>query len=436
LPEGFSMSKKALGKGLPKHIKDREMKSEFQQVIDAWRAEGYNVQRLDGILDLDMDTISQAFALFDNDIKNLKDIAEIVDMMETAGFEQEIQSIRQKLKDPEMITEVLQEVHELDSKIKTRQSTEHKQVVDKKVDEWQGTLQEGKDELMDLWAQSEQESMVKDPGAVREAASKVEDPTDAAIEDRLSNLRSRLNKLSLDQSIPLRSDKIGMLKDKLSAVGSGPAETEEQAAETSAEPEAPAEEPPAEEPPAEEQPAEEPPTEEPPTEEPPTEEPPTEEPPTEEPPTEEPPAEVPPVEEPPVEEPPVEEPPVEEPPVEEPPAEEPPAEEPPAEEPPAEVPVEEPPAQDAEPGPEPAAQGPETEPEPEPAAPETPAAPEPVELTPEQKEDVEEAINMAKEMYRNKEYQKAIEYFDMALEMDPANSDAIFFRKRAEYKLE
>ena len=116
-----------------------------------------------------------------------------------------------------------------------------------------------------------------------------------------------------------------------------------------------------------------------------------------------------------------------------------------------EEPVEDTPAvpvvQEGTPAPETPALEPAEETAPEPSSPvtsdpdPTPEAPKKTEetptvhLTPEQKEDRDEAINIAKEMYRNKEYQKAIDYFDMALEIDPNNSDAIFFRKRAESKL-
>jgi tetratricopeptide (TPR) repeat protein len=360
------MAKKALGKGLPNHIKEREMKSEFSKIIDAWKGEGYNVTRLDGILDLDIDSISQAFTLFDNDVRNLRDIAEIITIMETKGFESELESIRSKLKDPDQTTDVLQEVHELDNKIKTARDIAAKENTAQKVEEWSSTLNEGKSELMDLWEKSEQEAIVKDPSVLQDSpAEKAEKKSDDDLENRLTSIRARLNKLSLDKSIPLRSDKIEMPDEAAVNTPQEPIPPTE--------PEAPADEPPQ--------------------------------------------------------------------------APDEPSVEPESETPPESASVEQV-AVNAEPEPEdtpPESQAPMPPSEPEAPAPPPPSTPEPeppsepsgeeVQLSDSQKEDLEEALSIAKEMYRKQEYVKAVEYFNMALEIDPLNSDAIFFKKRAESRM-
>jgi tetratricopeptide (TPR) repeat protein len=353
------MSKKALGRGLPGHIKEREMRTEFQKILDTWRSKGYNVARLDGILELDIDTVSQAFTLYDNDIRNLIDITEIVNMMETEGFEGEIENIRTKLMDPEQINDILKEVHDLDSRIReasTQKVTEKQKV---KIDKWSKELDEGKSELMDLWEESEQEAIVEDPSKVEEARQEVEKKEDGALGDRLSNIKDRLNKLALRRSIPLRSDKVDIADDK------GQPDTEQTPAESP--PEQPKPDTAAMEPPAEiETPKEEPATPEPPQ-----------------------------------------------------------APESPPPEPEIQIEPEVAPQEEAPTPPPEESGGSEAAPE---VLPETPQ----VELTPQQKDDLEEAIKIAKEMYMNKDYDKAIEYFNMALEIDPMNSDAIFFKKRAE----
>jgi len=364
------MTKKALGRGLPNHVKEREMKDEFAKIIDAWRSEGYNVSRLDGILDLDIDSISQAFTLFDNDVRNLRDLAEIINLMETEGFESEVESIRSKLKEPDQTTDVLQEVHDLDQKIKTKKESEYRAKAEKKVEAWSSTLESGKSELMDLWEKSEQEAMIKDPSVLQKATEDTRDSkSDDDLENRLSNIRQRLNKLNLDKSIPLRSDKIDIPEKQDTETPAKTPEPEKQADTVSPE------EPPETGTSETEKPEE--------------------------------PTEVETINE------------------------------------------NEPDIRETAPGPEEQPEESVTEPEtkstdvpeteptttsPEPTQPPQPPVAE-TNLTDTQKTELEEALKIAKEMYRKQEYEKAIEYFDMALEIDPLNSDANFFKKRAESRM-
>jgi pilus assembly protein FimV len=364
------MTKKALGRGLPGHIKEREMKSEFEKILGAWKAEGYNVTRLEGILDLDIDSMSQAFTLFDNDVRNLRDISEIVEMMDAQGFESEIDSIRSKLKNPDLTTEVLQEVYELDNKIKDIKDSQYTEKHQKKVGEWSKELDQGKDELMDLWEKSEQEAVVKDPSVLEETPEIQEKKSDSDLEDRLSTIKQRLNKLSLGKSVPLRSDKMDLEQEQEAGTGEQH-ESEPQTEEQPAVPDTVNREEASndtETAPPEEQPDSTPDTTEP-----------------------------------------------------------------------------EPPSIPEEPSPEIQSEPPASQEETESSAPpqttpsESAGTPEPPEkktdLTPEQTSELNEALQIAKEMYRKGEYDKSIEYFNMALEIDTFNSDAIFFKKRAESKI-
>jgi tetratricopeptide (TPR) repeat protein len=350
------MTKQVLGRGLPDQLKEKEMMSEFKRILEAWRAEGYNVSRLEGVLELDLDSISQAFTLFDNDVKNLKDISEIVNMMDTTGFESEVTIIKGKLKDPDQTAEVLQEVYKLDNIIRSEREKAAQEKRAVKVDKWSKGQEQTKTDLIDLWEKSEQEAVVPDPSKLKDEPLDVPKQQEDDLENRLSSIRNRLQKLSLDKSIPLRSDKPGIMDNSVEEKEPASAPEANSTQETKVEePTADTPEPPA----APETPAQPP--------------------------------------------------------------------EPPEE-----------PAQPTEPPEEPA-QPTEPPQEPAPTSVETPSEP-PVEekgteLPVGNQSDLTEALELAKDMYRKKEYEKSIEYFDMVLEQDPSNSDAIFFKKRAEAKL-
>jgi tetratricopeptide (TPR) repeat protein len=349
------MTKQVLGRGLPDQLKEKEMMSEFKRILEAWRTEGYNVSRLEGVLELDLDSISQAFTLFDNDVKNLKDISEIVSMMDTTGFESEVTIIKGKLKDPDQTAEVLQEVYKLDNIIRSEREKAAQEKRSVKVDKWSKGQEQTKTDLMDLWEKSEQEAVVPDPSKLKDEPLDVPKQQEDDLENRLSSIRNRLQKLNLDKSIPLRSDKPGIIGN------SGGEKEPASAPETNSTQETKVEEPTAETPEPEAAPETVPEA-----------------------------------------------------------APETPA--PPQEQPEEPAPPPEQPEEPASPPPE------ETPPEPEAKEndPEIPAA---------GGSDLNEALELAKDMYRKKEYEKSIEYFDMVLEQDPSNSDAIFFKKRAEAKL-
>ncbi|MGA1792556.1 MAG: hypothetical protein ACMUHM_01260 [Thermoplasmatota archaeon] len=468
------MVKPALGKGmkdlLAKNIvlgeqeapvDKKTAKAELKTNIERFKAQEFDVTSLEELWSSKPEEIVQGIEKYRDAVKKLISAQTVIRSLEGYGYNEEIDTLMEDIKNPSKADKVLEQVEDL----KERAMTEHNMKVEKKdapkvklsealkaqseklnnqveedqtgeeitLDSLDGMLAE-LNEIGDAFSFGEAESdPITDEIKAWEAEgyfvdrllTLLEEDRDAAIEEmknfeqgilEMRILKERFRKMDLsafpkeEESIKLKFQYPHMaseIRNELDSIDKRIDDSLREALPRSKEEEPPAEEP---ETPAEE-PAEEPET---PAEEVPApEEAPVEEPPAEEP--EAPTEEVPAPEEAPPEEPPAEEPeaPVEE--MPEPTPEEVPApEEAPAEEPPAEEP--EPPAEEV------------------PAPEEAPAGEAPADVSISPDIDLDQLMEMAKAAYREGDLDRSLEFFQEIIRRDPDNSKARFMIRRLSAK--
>lgn len=129
-PKIITPSKKAAlptsGKGarplLPSHKAPKIKKTgkDFQSKIATWQRQGYDVTRLEQLIETDMDSFWEVLPVFINNIKILDELKPRFNALDTTGFEPEASSIRSKFNNPDQALVVEQELHMLEAKIEQR----------------------------------------------------------------------------------------------------------------------------------------------------------------------------------------------------------------------------------------------------------------------------------------------------------------------------
>ncbi len=103
------------------HLTDYEPDVEtieyYKAQIDTWKAEGYNVSRLEQLLSTDETMFVRAFPIYSGNISKLKNIASKLNSIDTIGYEAEINSIRSKLYDPDLVVNAENEYNDLKTKL-------------------------------------------------------------------------------------------------------------------------------------------------------------------------------------------------------------------------------------------------------------------------------------------------------------------------------
>jgi hypothetical protein len=108
---------------LPAYETDVETIESYKQQMENWRAEGYNVSRLEQLVLTDEDQFAHTFPEFSSNISRLQNISSRLNSMDTIGFEQEVNSIRSKLFEPDQAVSTEGEFKALEDKIIMRRTT-------------------------------------------------------------------------------------------------------------------------------------------------------------------------------------------------------------------------------------------------------------------------------------------------------------------------
>jgi uncharacterized membrane protein len=108
---------------LPAYEADVETIDSYKQQMETWRAEGYNVSRLEQLALTDEDQFAHTFPEFSSNISRLQNISSRLNSMDTMGFEQEVNSIRSKLYEPDQAISTEGEFKTLEDKIMMRSTT-------------------------------------------------------------------------------------------------------------------------------------------------------------------------------------------------------------------------------------------------------------------------------------------------------------------------
>jgi KaiC/GvpD/RAD55 family RecA-like ATPase len=101
--------------------RDRE-KEIFRIRMEHWRRQGYDVTRLERVIDHDLDTVNREFAAFRSVVNRLKEIEEELEKLDLRGHEAEAEHLRKILTDVDLI----EEAEELISKIQRSMEIKHR----------------------------------------------------------------------------------------------------------------------------------------------------------------------------------------------------------------------------------------------------------------------------------------------------------------------
>jgi tetratricopeptide (TPR) repeat protein len=92
-------------------------KTELLSELNDLKAEGYDVSRLERIVNVDPTGAWNDFVKFMDDIEILQNLRKRYSDLDTTGFEHESQSIRKKLDNPDLILQIERELNDLESKL-------------------------------------------------------------------------------------------------------------------------------------------------------------------------------------------------------------------------------------------------------------------------------------------------------------------------------
>jgi len=95
----------------------------YQAQMDAWKAEGYNISRLEQLFSTDQNLFSKAFPIFSSNISKLKEISSKLSSIDTTGYNAQVNSINTKLYDPDQALTAERELQNLEMKLGLQPST-------------------------------------------------------------------------------------------------------------------------------------------------------------------------------------------------------------------------------------------------------------------------------------------------------------------------
>jgi hypothetical protein len=93
---------------------------DFESKISTWKSQGYDVTRLEELIDTDIESFWDVLPVFINNINKLDELKPRFNALDTTGFESEASSLRSKFKNPDQAIEVEHELQMLESKIDQR----------------------------------------------------------------------------------------------------------------------------------------------------------------------------------------------------------------------------------------------------------------------------------------------------------------------------
>jgi len=105
----------------------------LRRKLELWEKRGYDGSKLEKALKGDMEKARDIFRTFEEDVKKLKILEEILDSMETRGFEDEVQAIKSKFKKPEMNLAIEADIERLREKLEEKEDMERWLTAEEKV---------------------------------------------------------------------------------------------------------------------------------------------------------------------------------------------------------------------------------------------------------------------------------------------------------------
>ncbi|MEW5759483.1 MAG: hypothetical protein AB1779_01800 [Candidatus Thermoplasmatota archaeon] len=119
-----------------KKRKEEIKREEYRRKINELRSRGYVVQRLEKVIDDDLEKLECEFSKYENEIKRLYGLWEKLSGMEIKGFENEYMNIRAKLNNPDELTYIEEKFKELEEKIRKKCEKEKEEELKRRIEYW------------------------------------------------------------------------------------------------------------------------------------------------------------------------------------------------------------------------------------------------------------------------------------------------------------
>ncbi|MFQ6107244.1 MAG: chromosomal replication initiator protein DnaA [Thermoplasmata archaeon] len=105
----------------------------LRRKLESWEKRGFDVSKLEKALKGDIEKAREVFRTYEEDVKKLKILEEILDSMETEGFEDEVEAIKAKFRNPEMNLAIEADIERLREKIEEKKDMEQWLTAEEKV---------------------------------------------------------------------------------------------------------------------------------------------------------------------------------------------------------------------------------------------------------------------------------------------------------------
>lgn len=108
-------------------LKEESQKDEYRNKLSSWRANGWNVSKLEKVIEKDLETVEKEFNVYEENMKKLLELSNKLEYLDIRGLEQDMQAIQTRLNDPYAFSDIEQKIKELEQKIELRKEGEGKE---------------------------------------------------------------------------------------------------------------------------------------------------------------------------------------------------------------------------------------------------------------------------------------------------------------------
>ncbi len=120
---------------------------EYRRDITDFRKRGYNVSRLYGIFEEDLDSIRKNVLSYMEDITKLKELEQALETLDTSGYDHEVSYLQTLLKNPDAVNEAGLFLEDLKNKLKHREDSERETKIQEIDTMFDGLLKEYSEEI-------------------------------------------------------------------------------------------------------------------------------------------------------------------------------------------------------------------------------------------------------------------------------------------------
>lgn len=106
--------------------KEDERRNNLKEKMEAWKEDGFVITPLENVIDGELEAAEKEFGLYEGALKKLDELNKQFSLLDTIGFEYEVQAILTKLKDPRCTTELEKDIAQIKDKIDTKRREEEK----------------------------------------------------------------------------------------------------------------------------------------------------------------------------------------------------------------------------------------------------------------------------------------------------------------------